>query len=293
MTNEAKQNDKLPRQENTQKVESKAREDKTEALRMDHEPSLQSLIKTMSTFSSEVDFASHAFSGNVENVQNLLEASDESLKQNVNVLKEVLENYKIHDQDLQKHIATIALLPRKTQEALKKLVPDISNEIAKVHDQRMSDIVTSLKALKHDFHEDASNQMNILKDLSEMLQKQVNEDILQKQKTFEKLLSNRIEEMNQNQLQLAESQGKIFQKFVDHTKHEVESVTSNHGTKFIRNMTICLIFSVIAGATSGWYINKYFPRFVTLEKTGSVTIHHSNVNVREAPKVNIPKLKKK
>ena len=250
-TNEVQQNDKLPREKITQEAESEVQQDNTKPSLKDLENTLQSLIKTMSTFSSEVDFASHAFSGNIDSAQTLIEASGESLNTSVNKLTEVLEKYEIHTIDLQKHIATIALLPRKTQEALKKLVPDIAKEIENIHDQRMASIESTLKSLQQGLHQETENQLNISKDLSKALQHQLSEDISQKQKMLEVAIDNRMEQMNKNQLQLAENQEKIFKKFVDHTKQEIESVTSNHGTKFIRNTAICLIFSVMAGGISG------------------------------------------
>jgi membrane protein YqaA with SNARE-associated domain len=77
----------------------------------------------------------------------------------------------------------------------------------------------------------------------------------------------------------------MFKQVVHHTQKEIESVTSNHGTKFLRNTASCLILAAIIGGISGWYINRYLPKFVTLEKTGNITIHHSNVRVLETGKV--------
>ena len=46
-----------------------------------------------------------------------------------------------------------------------------------------------------------------------------------------------------------------------------------------------MVLAAITGSISGWYVNRYMPKFVTLEKTGDITIHHSNVKVLEAPKL--------
>jgi membrane protein YqaA with SNARE-associated domain len=77
----------------------------------------------------------------------------------------------------------------------------------------------------------------------------------------------------------------MFRKFVNHTEQEIKSVTFNQGSKFIRNTAICLILAVIAGGIRGWYINKYVPRFVTVEKTGDGVIHHRNVKAWEVKTV--------
>ncbi len=64
-----------------------------------------------------------------------------------------------------------------------------------------------------------------------------------------------------------------------------DAVTSNHGTKFLRNTAICLILATITGAISGWYISEYFPRLVKIKRTGDVIIHNSHVKVFDPPSV--------
>jgi len=292
MTNQ--QNNELPKKKENQEVASEGQLDHNiKPLPKDFDNTLKILNETILTFSSEVNFASHAFTGNVDNAQNLMESCGKSLNENANSLQDVLEKYESYSSDLQKQISTIALLPKKTQEALQKLVPEIAKEIENIHDQRMVSIESTLKGLQQGLHQETENQLNIAKDLSEQLQKQSNEDLLKKQEMLEKAFNNRMEQMNKVQLQQVASQEKMFQKFVDHTKQEIDSVTSNHGSKFLRNTSICLILSVIAGGISGWYINKQFPRFVSFSKTGDVTIKHSHVKVWEANSVKNPNLNKK
>ena len=40
-------------------------------------------------------------------------------------------------------------------------------------------------------------------------------------------------------------QEKQFLQFSEHAKNEIDAVTSNHGTKFLRNTAICLILATI------------------------------------------------
>lgn len=225
--------------------------------------SLTLLTSTISTLQSEVNFATHAFTGNVENVQKMIHSTESSLKDNLAKIELVLEQYQINSQELQKQISILSLLPQKNQETLKELVPNITKKIENVHDQRMISIEASLKEL----------------------QKQLSDDVLIKNEMLEKSANSSIEKVNQSQLKHLEEQKKMFQGLVDHTKKEIESVTSNHGTKFLRNISICVILSVLAGGISGWYINKYFPRLVSIEKTGDVMINHSHVKVWESNSV--------
>ena len=41
----------------------------------------------------------------------------------------------------------------------------------------------------------------------------------------------------------------------------------------------------LQGAISVWYISKYFPRLVKIERTGDVIIHNSHVKVFDPPSV--------
>jgi len=224
---------------------------------------IKSLETSIEQLHTEVEFGSNAFKGSVEMAQDSMSDATKTIISKADGLNKLFEDYQLNSKELKKQIATLSLLPTKTQEALKKLVPDVGKEIEKIHDQRMTSIESSLQDLQKQFHE----------------------GVLDKQKALEKIASDNIEAFKEIQLQQVEQQEKIFQSFVAHTQKEVESVTSNHGTKFIRNLSICLILAVIAGGVSGWYINRYMPKFVTLEKTGSITIHHSNVRVLEAGKL--------
>jgi len=241
----------------------------------------------------EADFASKAFAGNTKEAKESLKSTMIELIKIFNNIHAPLKTFNMHNDKLELMINTLAVLPDKTENTLRELVPEIAKEIENIHDQRMASIESTLKGLQQDLHKEAGNQLNISKDLSEQLQKQSNEDLLKKQEMLEKAFNNRMEQMNKVQLQQVASQEKMFQKFVDHTKQEIDSVTSNHGSKFLRNTSICLILSVIAGGISGWYINKQFPRFVSFSKTGDVTIKHSHVKVWEANSVKNPNLNKK
>jgi dGTP triphosphohydrolase len=246
---------------------------------------IKSLEDTITALHSEVDFASNAFTGNVNQVQELMDKTTKSLFEIENGLEGLLESYNNSSRELKNQIATLSLLPNKTQETLKKLAPEISQEVEKLHSQRMSKIELTLKDLQNDLSKKAKSHTKFLKDLSAQLQQQFTEEALKQQQLLKQVTVNNIEQMNKVQFQQSKKQEQTFQKFVEYTKKEIESVTSNHGTKFLRNTAICLILAAITGGISGWYINKYFPRFVGFSETGDVTVHHSNVKIWKAGKV--------
>ena len=170
-------------------------------------------------------------------------------------------------------------MPDKIENILQGLTPQIGQEIEKIHDQRMIEIESTLKNLKKGLDEETQSQLQILKDLAEQLQKQLSEDVLRRIKMLEQATNKIVEQMHSTHLQQLEKQEKSFTQFTEHTKKEISAVTANHGSKFLRNTAICLILATITGAVSGWYINGYFPRFVSFSKTGDVTIHHSHVKL--------------
>lgn len=276
MTDEQPNNEKIKAKQN---VTPKTAPESKQPENFDN--SLAALESTITTLQSEVNFATHAFTGNVEKVQKIMTITEGSLKDNLIQIEGLLGKYRLSSQELQKQISILSLLPSKTQETLKALVPEITMEIESVHNQRMTSIESSLKELQEGLKSEVGNQLNVLKDLSSELQKQLGDDVLKKHEVLVQAANNSIEQINKSQAEQNVVQKKIFQDFVDHTKKEIEAVTSNHGSKFLRNTAICLILATITGGISGWYINNYFPRFVSVKNTGDVTIHHSHVKVLE------------
>jgi len=225
---------------------------------------IKSLESSIEQFHTEINFGSNAFKGAIDLALDSMNNATKTIISKADDLNELFEDYQRNSKELNGQIATLSLLPTKTQEALKKLVPEVGKEVENIHDNRMANIESSLLEL----------------------QKQFSEAVSSKQKALEKIASDNIEEIKKVQLCQIEQQEKMFRKVVYYTEKEIKSVTSNHGSKFIRNTAMCLILAVIAGATSGWYINRYMPKFVTLEKTGNITINHSNVRVLDKVKNN-------
>jgi prophage DNA circulation protein len=245
---------------------SEKKETTKESLKLssDEIEAIKSLEESIQNLHTNVSFSSNTFKGNVEQVQELMETTAKALTIDAEGMKKLLENYSKIRKELDKQIATLSLLPQKTQESLTKIVPEISKEIEKIHDQRMVGIKSTL----------------------EDLQKKFSQSVLEKQIYLEEIANKNIEQIKKLQQEQIKQQEKIFRQVVYHTKKEVEAVTANHGSKFLRNTAICLILAAITGCLSGWYVNRYMPKFVTLEKTGDITIHGSNVKVLEAPKLN-------
>ena len=108
------------------------------------------------------------------------------------------------------------------------------------------------------------------------------EGLLATHKILEQAALKSIEQINKAMLKQLSQQEKQFLQFSEHTKNEIDAVTSNHGTKFLRNTAICLILAAITGSISGWYTSNYFPKFVRIEKSGDVMIRNSHVAVDHA-----------
>jgi len=247
---------------------------------------IKSLENSIEQLHAEVAFGSNAFKGNVEIAQNSIDEATKSFISGAEGLNKLFEGYESNSKALKGQIATLSLLPTKTKEVLKKLVPEISKEIENIHNQRMSDIDSTLKELQKSLNEEGRYQLDILKDLSENLQKLFNDNALEKHNLLEKIAKDNIEEIKKVQSNHMLEQEKMFRMVVHHTQKEVESVTANHGTKFFRNTAICLILSAAMAVFSSWCINKYMPHFVHLYPFGNVTIEHSNVRVIDDKKGN-------
>ena len=82
-------------------------------------------------------------------------------------------------------------------------------------------------------------------------------------------------------------------EFAQSVKEEVEAVTSNHGSKFLRNLAITLILATIAGGITSWCLGKYFPAFIQINKAGDIKVQHSAVKIWEADNPKISDLNQK
>ncbi len=241
--------------------------------------SLAKLESAISALQSEVQFVTRAFTGNVEKLQEIMETSGIAFNSNLEPIENLLKQQKSRSDELKKQISVLTLLPTKTQEALRSLVPDITKEIESVHQKRISNIESSLKELQKGLNKEIENQFVALKDLSAQLQKQLGEDAQKKQESIDRFVNNSIEKIDTSLSKQRKEQDRMFQGLVKHTQKEIEAVTSNHGSKFLRNTAICLILAAIAGGMSSWLINQYFPRFVGITNSGEVRVHQSNVKV--------------
>ena len=246
---------------------------------------LKSLEKSIQDLKANITFGSNAFKGNVEQIQDLMGSAYKSLSSDTQDLKQLLNTHKKIQKEFDDQIVTLSLLPLKTQDTLKKLVPDIGEEIEKLHSDRMEQIETTLGSLNDILNKTAEDNLKALRSTSDELVKKFDQSVSDQQKRLERIITGNAEKIRKNQLQQINQQTALLNQASNHTKKEIESVTSNHGSKFLRNTAICLVLAAITGSISGWYVNRYMPKFVTLEKTGDITIHHSNVKVLEAPKL--------
>ena len=140
---------------------------------------IKSLETSIEQLHTEVEFGSNAFKGSVEMAQDSMSDATKTIISKADGLNKLFEDYQLNSKELKKQIATLSLLPTKTEEALKKLVPDVGKEIEKIHDQRMTSIESSLQDLQKQFHE----------------------GVLDKQKALEKIASDNIEAFKEIQLQ--------------------------------------------------------------------------------------------
>ncbi len=81
--------------------------------------------------------------------------------------------------------------------------------------------------------------------------------MLQNQKTIEETAKQSIRQMQEACLSALESQKQQLAEFAQSVKEEVEEVTSNHGSKFLRNLAITLILATIAGGITSWCVGVF------------------------------------
>jgi len=228
--------------------------------------SLALLEKAIVDLHHEVGFASNAFVGHANETGSSLAATNRSMQETLQTITSLLTSFSESSTKIQDQIMTLALLPKKVQQALEELVPNIGQEVEKIHSQRLEMITTNIEGLGQTLKDSA----------------------LQNQKTIEETAKQSIRQMQEAGLRTLESQKQQLAEFAQAVKEEVEAVTSNHGSKFLRNLAITLILATIAGGITSWCVGKYFPAFVQINKAGDIKVQHSAVKIWEAdnPKIN-------
>ena len=219
--------------------------------------SLELLEKAIVDLHHEVGFASNAFVGHANETGSSLAATNRSMQETLQTITSLLTSFSESSTKIQDQIMTLALLPKKVQQALEELVPTIGQEVEKIHSQRLETIITNIERLDQD-----------LKDR-----------VVQNQKTIEETANQSIRQMQEAGLCALESQKQQIAEFAQSVKEEVEAVTSNHGGKFLRNLAIALILATIAGGVTSWCVGKYFPAFIQINKAGDIKVQHSAVKI--------------
>ena len=235
------------------------------------EENLQLLQKAIKDLHHEVDFASNAFAGHANQTQSSLASTNTSMQETLKTITVLLSAFSEASTKIQDQIMTLALLPKKVQQVLEELVPNIAKEVEKIHSQRLETITTHIAGLEQ-----------ALKD-----------SVMQNQKAIEDTAKQSIRQMQEAQLSSLESQEKQLAEFAQSVKEEVEAVTSNHGSKFFRNLAITLILATIAGGITSWCVGKYFPAFIQINKAGDIKVQHSAVKIWEADNPKISDLNQK
>ena len=235
------------------------------------EENLQLLQKAIKDLHHEVDFASNAFVGHANQTQSSLASTNTSMQETLKTITVLLSAFSESSTKIQDQIMTLALLPKKVQQALEELVPNIGKEVEKIHSQRLETITTHIAGLEQG----------------------LKESVMRNQKVIEETAKQSIRQMQEAQLSSLESQEKQLAEFAQSVKEEVEAVTSNHGSKFLRNLAITLILATIAGGITSWCVGKYFPAFIQINKAGDIKVQHSAVKIWEADNPKISDLNKK
>ena len=218
---------------------------------------LEDAIKRIHT---EADFAAKNFDGKSMEFASTLNGLMSKFQNSLDNYDLLVESHKKQIEINQVGLTALTLIPEKLQTRIENIAPRFAVEVEKIHSQRLETITTHIAQLEQ-----------ALKD-----------SMLQNQKVIEETAKQSIRQMQEAQLSSLESQKKQLAEFAQSVKEEVEAVTSNHGSKFLRNLAIALILATIAGGITSWCVGKYFPAFIQINKAGDIKVQHSAVKIWEA-----------
>ena len=88
--------------------------------------------------------ASNAFVGHANETGSSLAATNRSMQETLQTITSLLTSFSKSSTKIQDQIMTLALLPKKVQQALEELVPNIGQEVEKIHSQRLEMITTNI-----------------------------------------------------------------------------------------------------------------------------------------------------
>lgn len=224
--------------------------------------SLEDAIKRMHT---EADFAAKNFDGKSKEFGDTLNDLISKLQTSLNHYDLLVKKHTMQIETNQEGLAGLTLIPEKLQTRIENIAPRFAVEVEKIHSQRLETITTQIAGLEQTLKDSA----------------------LRNQKIIEETAKESIRQMQEAGLSTLESQKQQIAKLAQSVKEEVEAVTSNHGSKFLRNLAISLILATIAGGLTSWCVGKYFPAFIQINKAGDIKVQHSAVKIWEAdnPKI--------
>jgi len=231
----------------------------------EHQKQMKSLEEAIKRLHTEADFAAKNFDGKSKEFGSTLNGLIIKFRTSLEGYDLLVARHKKQIETNQEGLAGLTLIPEKLQTSIENIAPRFAVEVEKIHSQRLETITTNIEGLGQS-----------LKD-----------SVLQNQKTIEETAKESIRQMQEAVLSALESQKKQLAEFAQAVKEEVEAVTSNHGSKFLRNLAITLILATIAGGITSWCVGKYFPAFIQINKAGDIKVQHSAVKIWEAdsPKI--------
>jgi hypothetical protein len=223
------------------------------------------LEKAIKRLHTEADFAAKNFDGKSKEFGSTLNGLMGKFQTSLDDYDTLVESHKKQIEINQEGIASLTLIPEKLQTRIESIAPRFAVEVEKIHSRRLETIIANI----------------------ERLDQALKDSVIQNQKAIEETAKEVIRQMQAAQLSALESQKQQIAEFAQAVKEEVEAVTSNHGSKFLRNLAIALILATIAGGITSWCVGKYFPAFVQINKAGDIKVQHSAVKIWEAdnPKI--------
>lgn len=149
------------------------------------------------------------------------------------------------------------MIPQRTQDRIDKIAPQIAAEVGIIHHTKTTEINNQFDALQdkltHNFDECRQN----LEDTTSHCIKQLTNTVDNIKLTTEQKLT-------QYSNQLAK---------------DADAVGSHKSMRFLRNSALIVLFSGLVSASTSYLVVTQFPRYVSVDATGNLSIIDSKVQI--------------
>jgi len=220
-------------------------------------PEVEVKHEEMPRINDTLDFNILSLSGTADSLTEKLNKSETVIQTILDKMQLSLDSLEDIVSKIDKESRVLSLIPQRTQDRIDKIAPQIATEVGIIHHTKTTEINNQFYALQdkltHNFDE-----------CRQSLEGTTSHCIKQLTNTIDHIILTIEQKLTQYSNQLAK---------------EADAVGSKKSVRFLKNLAFIILFSGLVSAFSSYLVATQFPRYVSVDTTGNLSIIDSKVQV--------------